>query len=418
MSSATYTPLLPANQTPLEGALVHALDTIERTRTEAAVDVVQTLQRPAQIPAPLLPWLAWDRDVPIWPRWMDEVTRRALLRDSWSLHRRAGTVGGLRALARYAGGELTRVDSPRTRTYCGASMTLAEREDFLSRYPQLRMYRYRSAGQRRGAMFHRLYCGSGSGSRAADLPLDNGARQRFGERAWLYEPRTDTEQALVTWTETLATQTLTRTLVRRVGVPSVAGRVSFLGGALPGYAVASDAPRRIYSLEVLDSYVEPSRQVHAHVINPGLAPLSPTWRTLALPGVRRGLYCGGGYLGAVSVPSSAADRLGRYQALFDPERSLTRRQALLFVGPQRLRFPAFTAELTCRLPGRRPTQSVSRFVRGYWVATPKDRLHTLKQALQAGIAARDQTLLGTRASVPLVARQTLFAGPVLAGSFT
>jgi phage tail P2-like protein len=419
MSSDTYTPLLPANQSTIEGALVHALANSETARTEAAVDLLQTLQRPMEIPSQYLPWLAWDRDVAIWPDWMDESTKRALVRDSRVLHRRAGTVAGLRALARYAGGSLLRVDTPRTRTFCGQSLTLEEREAFLARYPQLRMYRYRNNGIRRGAMFHRLYCGADgeAGSRSADIPLDNGAKQRFGERAWLFEPRNGSEQQLVTWSEMITDVERTSRTVRRVAVPSVAGRVSFVGRTMPSYTVVSNAVTRIYSMQVDDSYVEPTVTLRRTVINPGLDPITPVWRGLAIAGVRRGWHCGQ-WVGMHSVDSTAGDRLGRYQPLFDPGRTITNRGAMLFVGPQRLRFPPFTAEIKCQISGRRPHQALSQFVRGYCVSMPKSRLRTLQKALSAGIAARDQSLLNTRASRPLTAKQTLLAGAVVAGSFS
>jgi hypothetical protein len=192
--------------------------------------------------------------------------------------------------------------------------------------------------------------------------------------------------------------------------------VSFVGRAPPAYLAASDAARRLYSLQVQDTYIDPARRVHSTTINPGLAPITPGWRTLRLPGVRRGLHCGG-HVGSAPVQSMATDRLGRYQPLFDPERSVAGRGALLFVGPQRFRFPPFIAELAARLRGRRPKPCVSRFARGYWVATDKSRLRTLQAALRFGCAVRDQTLLTTRASRPVAAKQTVLAGQIIAGDY-
>jgi phage tail P2-like protein len=80
------------HHTPLEKQL-------ERT-SGAAVEAlpvpVRALHDPAVCPAPLLPWLAWERSVDYWRDDWSEQTKRDVIAASVAVHRKKGTLAAVR----------------------------------------------------------------------------------------------------------------------------------------------------------------------------------------------------------------------------------------------------------------------------------------------------------------------------------
>ncbi|POZ17052.1 phage tail protein I [Lelliottia aquatilis] len=83
--------ILPTGATALE---LHA----EQASAEvSAVSVpIRTLWDPDTCPLPLLPYLAWAFSVERWDNQWDEDTKRSVIRGSYMLHRRKGTISALR----------------------------------------------------------------------------------------------------------------------------------------------------------------------------------------------------------------------------------------------------------------------------------------------------------------------------------
>lgn len=83
--------LLPSNRTPLEQALAQL-----STGDFALADVLRQMHSVDSCPAELLPWLAIQRSVDRWdPEW-SEAIKRKVVKDSFEVHKRKGTVGALR----------------------------------------------------------------------------------------------------------------------------------------------------------------------------------------------------------------------------------------------------------------------------------------------------------------------------------
>ena len=83
--------LLPSNRTPLEQALAQV-----SMENPALPDVLRRMISPATCPVELLPWLAIQRSVDRWnPDW-SETIKRKVIRDSFEVHKRKGTLGALR----------------------------------------------------------------------------------------------------------------------------------------------------------------------------------------------------------------------------------------------------------------------------------------------------------------------------------
>ena len=77
--------LLPRNSTPLERALADAM------AARVDPDVIARYHNPDTCPAELLPWLAWESHVDGWETAVTESQQRALIRNSWDLHKYKGT---------------------------------------------------------------------------------------------------------------------------------------------------------------------------------------------------------------------------------------------------------------------------------------------------------------------------------------
>lgn len=90
--------LLPSNRTTLEQAL--ALVSMENPDLP---NVLRRMNSPDTCPVALLPWLAIQRSVDRWdPDW-SEATKRKVIKESFEIHKRKGTVGALRRVAESLG---------------------------------------------------------------------------------------------------------------------------------------------------------------------------------------------------------------------------------------------------------------------------------------------------------------------------
>lgn len=85
--------LLPPKSTRLERALADCCADIER------VDIpLRSLNNPDTCPAHLLPWLAWSLSVDRWDDSWSEAAKRAVISDSWRVHKHKGTISALRSI--------------------------------------------------------------------------------------------------------------------------------------------------------------------------------------------------------------------------------------------------------------------------------------------------------------------------------
>ena len=85
------TSLLPSNQTKLEQALAQ----VSAGDSELA-NVLRQMHSVDNCPVSMLPWLAIQRSVDRWdPEW-SEAIKRKMVKDSFEVHKRKGTVGALR----------------------------------------------------------------------------------------------------------------------------------------------------------------------------------------------------------------------------------------------------------------------------------------------------------------------------------
>ncbi len=404
MPEVTLRSLLPQNRTALEASIADAIDTTahdERT--------ISMLYRPHGVEIRLLPWLAWSVDVLAWPRSANETTRRRLASGSWRLHRLQGTLAGFREIAEVFGGEIVGAITPPAKLYAAPALTREERNAFVARYPQLRLYRHRTVGSRVG-----LHCGDTLGRWS---PVQSDALLRLTPRAYLWRDGVETELAAIERTTTRVTrQAETVTEVRAPG--RAAGR-SFCA-AHPRHLVVSDAARRIYRVRLTEAYRDSAETLRRTVVQPAehnLAPVSVHFDAVATPGVERGLFAARPLNGCLQR-STARDRMFQRLYLFDPEIEVIRRTATLHCDAGRLGMPAHHAELAVRVPGTASRQAAGRYCRGYLVATNKAALGDCLAAMRDVMRASDRIGIDTTLSRPARAGESVFSGGLTAGDWT
>ncbi len=394
--------LLPPNRTALESAVAQTL--FER---EHPVRDIATLYRADTLAAPLLPWLAWSQDVLAWPADADETLRRTLTAGAWAMHRRMGTLAGLREMAGYQGATIRRAIVPPSKTYAGVSLTAAERNAFVQRYPQLRIYPQRVSGRRVGAMLARCFAG------VAVHPVQTDAAMRLAPQAYLYRDGVETPLQSTERTTTSTQQTAHTFL--KVRQPGAAPRASFVGRA-GRWLLASQAGQRMYRLTVETPYIDSREQLRRVAVSPGLQLLDVRYDWTTGTGRATGVHAGAHVAGHLR-PSTARERIYKRLWLFDPEIEVLRRGALSFAGATRLTMPAHHAELALSIPGRKHPRAAGRWLSGYVIAGDHQRYHDTLAGLRRVARASDRIGIDTATTRPLLARGAVLAGAAVAGEW-
>jgi hypothetical protein len=253
------------------------------------------------------------------------------------------------------------------------------------------------------------------GSRVLRFPVNLGATARYGDQSFVVRDGVETPLRTVTrYSEALSSLAVDYVEAR---VPGAAR--GLFAGALRGrpYAVAHGAARRIYRVRVAQRYEAWADRIAFTTVKPGLDTLGYEAQPVAQRGQRRGTHAGGSFASrAYSVPSGAEARLYSSLRLFDPALPLERRGRSTHLGGARLGMPAYTAEITLRMRGKRVLATQSRFVFGAFVARDPAPLDDALRALSWAQSARDRVLVSTRTVIPARAGSHLIAGTLLAGS--
>lgn len=394
-------PLLPPNQSTAEAALVES--TAPQPPTEP--EEITRLYRPQGVQTHVLPWLAWAFDVPLWPRQACEEVRRGIVEASFELHRRAGTLAGVKRLARLVGAEVLRAETPPSKPFSGASLTRDERDAFLARYPELRMYRFRDRAQR---MFGRY---SKAGFVGHGFRTPSTAAVRYGERAFLVENGVETPLKAMVSEDATISGTAERTA--EVRLPGKNHQGAFTGRLGPAYFVPSTARKRLYNAAFKTPYSAQTNALHIRVLTPTAEPIQADYVQVAEQGQARGRIIGHGYYGVgVRVPTTAHLRFYRSIRLWDPDVAVARRQSRRFCGVGR-RIPPFTAILATSMPGRRVQIPGRRFS----LPAQGTRIYGALPVLRWGARAADAMKLDTKIHRQLVASERHLAGQYVAGQF-
>lgn len=92
MASCDFTSILPENATTLE----LSVEEVMHEKYCADAFIVKKLSDPWECPAEFLPWLAYAESVDVWRDKWPELTKRSVIANARTLHKRKGTEGGVR----------------------------------------------------------------------------------------------------------------------------------------------------------------------------------------------------------------------------------------------------------------------------------------------------------------------------------
>jgi phage tail-like protein len=426
--------LLPETSTPFEKALAATTGRIGEIPAP-----LRDLWRWDTCPADLLPWLAWALGVDFWIDSWPEAKKRWVIKNAFELKRIKGTLAGQRAYIELAGSELYRAIRPPAKNFLGASTSVVEREAFLEKLPQIRLFPYRRSGNAGFRAFWRgkhgkFFCDQSGKPDCFASDVDVGTKHTT-RALYVYGPLTQELQ----WSAISDNG-------EQVMIPSKARRSiftsSFTGN---GFFRKRDAESRIVTL-ALDRTSSVEALLYRFPVVPKLTAVNVVPARLGQKGFApRSVLCGTP-IGASNrlpfsgeipkplpalpngasrngkryfVPSGAKYRVFDVVYLRDPDQPLAGRGAHNFMGHERFGIPNFTAEISVVVPGKRPKWAADRFIGGYFYRAPKENLLNTIKASATAKSLRDTVLLDTEVSRPLKIGSPLFLGnDLVLGQYT
>lgn len=406
--------LLPKNSTPFE----RSVEQSNAERYPLPSQLARDFKNPETCPLELLPFLAYELSVDTWSDDWSETRKRATVAKAFDLHRKKGTLSALKTAASIAGAELVRAIVPPSKIFAAPSLTVAQRNQFLQKYPELRVYSYRSAGDLGcGLAFGRFYASNPSaisGHRAKRYLVGSTAPGRYGRQAYLYQNGANTPlQTTTRYQETTSGFGVDYHEIHKQG--TAAGLFASVASAR--LCVADHkAAERIFRIRINSSYTSIVDRVHYNTVKAGLDPMGYNSEPAALTGTRRGVFTSQSYVGQCPETSTAGDRLFDRLWLFDPSIPIEKRGRSTHIGGARLSMPAYHSEIVLRMRGRRPTFMAGRFVFGQMCASDQKPYRDAMMAVRAAKSARDKILVQTLTYKPVTAGISVVAGEYYAGS--
>lgn len=129
--------LLPPNR----GAFEEAADLTGARIAELPVDLRKLVQ-PYEVPETHLPWLAWGLSVDLWDKDWPQEKKRAQMARSLPFHSIKGTQTAITEALAAMNATALRYIVPPAKTFLSREFTEEERERYLARFAQLRVYPY------------------------------------------------------------------------------------------------------------------------------------------------------------------------------------------------------------------------------------------------------------------------------------
>lgn len=142
--------LIYKGATGLERALAH----VEGDRlTDINAELIRDIWDAQRVPFALLPYLAWAMGVQYWNDEWSETTKRQWVAIQWLFKSRRGTAWALRTAVDYAGRDVSRwgydtgkITTRPQKIFSGPSLTREQREAWLAKMPQVRVWRIQEEG--------------------------------------------------------------------------------------------------------------------------------------------------------------------------------------------------------------------------------------------------------------------------------
>ncbi len=410
--------LLPPNHTPFE----EAADLTGARIDELPVEIPK-LVRPYDIPSTHLAWLAWGLSVDLWEQDWPEEKYRTLAAKALPMHARKGTQASIAEHIRTMGADPRRFIVPPAKTFLMEGFTEEERQAFLDRFPQLRVYSFVARGTYPFANFTSSAFGRAKAFLGASCTKDVGAWSRYIRTAKLWDRGEET------------TLTIRAVTSEGVGRFHAAAFDELVLGPKPTAALHCDAPPRARAF-LIDDFGVAQRLIriprdasyswrlgretyttaypNADLID--VRPQTVAEQHPSQPGVlyatRRQFI-----LGKHLPPTISWRYIYERWHIHAPERVPDVRIRSTHVGYTRLGMPPFHAEIRTRISGKQPPRTAGLFVNGYLVTGDRRRIGRVREAVRVSKSLRDRILLDTKTLRLPRAGDRLKAGTATLGRF-
>lgn len=387
--------LLPRNASKFEIAGSEITGRVDHIETP-----LRDLWRPEDIRADLLPWLAWALSVDHWDDDWPTERKRAVVMQAIEVHRRKGTLWAIKQNVRFIDGEVVRAITPPDTFFPGRSTSKAERNAWLARFPEVRLFAFRDRGERdfgaytnsTGMVGRKAFLGDNAG--ATFYPRATTAPDRIGRNAFIY--RDGVQIAKAKWRQRQADLEVIRLPDEEViQWPGERQCVTFAGDKPSAKMILqrSSAPSRYYTVNLDRERIR--FDFHLTGVPGSLEPVNVNPERVAQQGKAVGLFAGQPLHGELKE-TDAWVRLYDSFRLHEPT-SLPRRQARLpHIGFVRLGMPAYHARLDVLYTRKQSPKRFGRFVEGFFVASDPKRIERLRRAVRWAKSARDKVWINTR----------------------
>ncbi|WP_321336577.1 phage tail protein I [Breoghania sp.] len=344
-------------------------------------DLVGSMTDPARIPAKYLPFLAFELGVDLWLDEWDESKKRSVIAKQVRLHRIKGTLAGIREMLALVDAEVVQAIRPPQRAFAGRTITKAQRDAWLAKMPQVRIYLVSETGTKGADGFARgdtptapAVAGGYAGAMFARLDR---AAAIYGRRATLRLPdgaETSLTRATVETTEAAGVETVSEQVYTR----GEAGAALFSGGFASGRFVSEKWPKpQIYTYSLDRSYIDRESALHLDTVSPGLEPVDINYERMSDKGRAGaasfvGLFAGQKY----AVEDRGGDMLFDGIRLHDRAIDAPWIAAHTFANHTRLGIRAFHAQMLVKARSHRKKRA------GYANRVFFNRAFALKENLQ------------------------------------
>lgn len=382
------------------------------------VELLASLYDPRTCPARLLPYLAWAFSVDLWKDDWSEEKKRSVIAATPALHRLKGTKPGLARHLEIVGISLVGLRQPPDKFMPDADLTKEESEAYLSRFRQIRVYSHRS----RGRATFQAYDGMGLRRRGLFtdwnfFPGVSDAAARIGRRAFLYDPLTGIEEPIVRAERQRVTETREAETFEQFALRGERGLTLFtdVKPSSRMFLVNSGAEKRIYSMQIRQSYQESTDILRLTGVLPDVRPVDVRPRQVAERGKRvfGQLFAADGgkaknFLDAggkfrIFLPAGTA-HLRLYEQIFlhEQDRLVGRRMARTFTDAgSYLGLPAHHLVAKVEIRRKRSRLAFGRFfARGFLIESDATPLADAVMAARAAKAAYEKLVITSRTHRP------------------
>ncbi|SHH06402.1 phage tail protein I [Bradyrhizobium erythrophlei] len=361
---------------------------------------IRVLWDPWKCPENLLPYLAWALSVDIWDSSWPLTKRRSVVANAIKHHQVKGTLQAIETYIDLVDSQLLKATTPPAKIFSGASLSVEQREAWLAKLPQVRVYQQYLLG----AAKKRIFSGGGRYNSFFEqkFPQPNDAITRLSKRA------TWTVNGVETDTKIENDDSYFRIFIKTVlPYSDFCNRPFNLKKKFP---IPSTAYKRIVTIAPL--VISPWRVA----VGPQLEPVSTTPELVTTTGKEgHAVYSGRTIYKRYFVPSQAPYQIYERYAVNDGSILTPQRPSIQFMGYGRYGIAPHSAELKVRMNtqwSRYKARLGEPFAPRTKFFTPHDPTLMAKnrQAIIAAKRLSDKIVLDTNTVPGFIAGLPKFAG--------